>query len=233
MAWKLYKSYREGVCEIREYLCDTASDIANLPSDTGNGSLAYLVAEKKTQICNGGVWHDYIPYQVAKRDIDELDTKINAVEEETLNAKEIAYADLKALRDGSALVPGQQYRITDYAPSWSGSNFKMAGHQFDIIVVADDASTLNENCRFCKHDGDTYFASCDLSAWRGRVKFEDVTVDSTVVAHYYIDWMKDEFGNECPYDFKNCLYTGYIQYEQWGSKYKVVRNASIDTTLVG
>ena len=99
MAWKLYKSYRDGVCEIREYLCDTASDIANLPSDTGNGSLAYLVAEKKTQICNGGVWHDYIPYQVAKRDIDRLDAKIDAVEEETLNAEEITASALKALKE--------------------------------------------------------------------------------------------------------------------------------------
>src|SRR5574344_258893 len=231
MAWKLYKSYRDGVCEIREYLCDTASDIANLPSDTGNGSLAYLVAEKKTQICNGGIWHDYLPYQVSKRDIDELDTKINAVEEETLNAKEITASALKALKDAGMLIQGRQYRVIDYAPTWSGSNFKMAGHQFDIVVIADSASVLNEACRFIKHDGDAYFAGCNLSAWQGRVKFEDVTVRGVVVANYYIDWMKDEFGNECPYDFKNVLYTGYIGHSQWGPTYIVGRNSALDVVI--
>src|SRR5574344_540490 len=173
MAWKLYKSYRDGVCEIREYLCDTASDIANLPSDTGNGSLAYLVAEKKTQICNGGIWHDYLPYQVSKRDIDELDTKINAVEEETLNAKEISYADLKALRDGSALVPGQQYRITDYVCTTVQENTHSAGHPFDIIVVADAVNRLNENARAIRHEGDTYFANSKLEAWEIKYWWEE------------------------------------------------------------
>ena len=69
--------------------------------------------------------------------------------------------------------------------------------------------------------------------------------------------MKDEFGNECPYDFKNITYkgesiTGYetfgldantyyptfttrslISYFQWGTTYRVTRNSSLDTTIDG
>ena len=69
----------------------------------------------------------------------------------------ITYDELKALRDNAQLTPGQQYRITDYETTTRQPDTRSAGHQFDIIVVADDESTLNENARACPHYGDTYF----------------------------------------------------------------------------
>src|SRR5574344_1746385 len=127
MAWKLYKSYRDGVCEIREYLCDTASDIANLPSDTGNGSLAYLVAEKKTQICNGGIWHDYLPYQVSKRDIDELDTKINGINiKNGTGGCSLIQANVSGFSNTAtfehAVAFGKNNKATNYAAFVTGTN---------------------------------------------------------------------------------------------------------------
>ena len=79
---------------------------------------------------------------------------------------ETTWAELKALRDGGNLVAGQHYRITDYQCTTSQANTQSAGHQFDIIVVADDESTLNENARAIMHDGDQYFTGCKLSAWK-------------------------------------------------------------------
>ena len=76
------------------------------------------------------------------------------------------WAELKAMRDNSQLVAGQQYRITDYTCTTTQPATKSAGHVFDIIVTAADESTLNEVARAVKRDGDEYFANSDLNAWK-------------------------------------------------------------------
>ena len=119
----------------------------------------------------------------------------------------ITWSDLKTKRDAGQLTPGMQYRITDYACTTTQSNTKSAGHQFDIIVVADDESTLNETARAAKHEDDTYFANNDLSAWQiwyclnndtTRFAWADETNGKGVIYR-----MIDEFNNDVPYDFKN------------------------------
>lgn len=79
----------------------------------------------------------------------------------------ITYAELKNLRDTSSLVPGMQYRITDYHCSTTQMDTSTADNQFDIIVTADSSTILNENARAAKHtDSSTdYFAKCNLEAW--------------------------------------------------------------------
>lgn len=206
---------------------------------------------------------------------------------------EITYSELKSLRDNNKLVPGTQYRITDYHCTTSQENTTSADHQFDIIVTADSESVLNENARAIQHEGDTYFANSKLEAWelkyclnndRGRfawavhnsgylvedVLFEDANKNIIIEGESYhifeesgisidepggwalgkkedtfiwlynndgevvsdgevgeevkwveaeygtgiIYYMKDEFGNECPYDFKN------IQFYRWWNEDK-------------
>ena len=121
------------------------------------------------------------------------------------------YAALKALRDGGNLVPGTWYRITDYACTTTQQDTQSANHAFDIIVRADDESHLNENAFAAHHDGDTYFADCKLEAWQlkycldndtDRFAWADTTNGTGVVY-----WMKDEWENECPYDFKNIQFS--------------------------
>ena len=77
----------------------------------------------------------------------------------------IRHASLKSLRDNGQLIAGQQYRIIDYVATTSQANTQSAGHQFDLIVTADDNKTLNEKARAIQHEGDTYFANSDLNAW--------------------------------------------------------------------
>ena len=130
----------------------------------------------------------------------------------------ITYSALKALRDGGNLIPGQQYRITDYVCAVANdSEARAVSHPYDIIVTADDESTLNENARACLHEDDDYYsaqgAQADLSAWElkycidndtDRFAWADATNGKGVVF-----WLKDDWGNECPYDFKQIQFKRY------------------------
>jgi hypothetical protein len=124
---------------------------------------------------------------------------------------ELTYEELKKLRDDSQLVSGMQYRITDYACTTTQADTSIAGHAFDIIVTADSETELNENAYAAQHSGDTYFQTCNLNAWKlkycldndiDRFAWADATNGKGVI--YY---MKDECSNECPYDFKNIMFT--------------------------
>lgn len=125
-------------------------------------------------------------------------------------AVSITYAALKALRDGGNLVPGTWYRITDYTCTTTQNNTKSAEHAFVVIVRADDTSHLNENAFAARHEGDEYFANCKLEAWVLKYCLDNDTnrfawadeENGTGVIFY----MKDEWNNECPYDFKNIMF---------------------------
>ena len=207
----------------------------------------------------------------------------------------VEYGELKAIKDAGNLIPGQYYRITDYVTTVNGAtitNARSAGHQFDILVRADSANTLNEQAWAVQHDGDTYFDGARLEAWQLKYRLDNVqwskqkgtyVVDEEnsysflaigtieLGGHTYqllqglgtyvedwsdyalmdsleegeaiycyngdpedfdpeepevvgtasavdvvieegkgtILWMKDEHGNECPYDFKN------VQFKRW------------------
>ena len=127
----------------------------------------------------------------------------------------ITWSALKTLRDTSKLIPGMQYRITNYTCTTTQANTRSAGHVFDIIVTADSANTLNEVARAIKHVGDSYFRACNLNAWKiwycldndtNRFIWADSTNGKGVIYR-----MIDEHNNDCPYDFKNIQYNG-----SWG-----------------
>ena len=126
-----------------------------------------------------------------------------------LKPANVTYEELVNLRKNSQLNPGQQYRITDYVTTTTQSDTQSAGHQFDIIVVADDVNVLNENARAIQHAGDTYFSNSDLNAWELKYCLDNDTDrfawadDSTTNGKGVIYRMIDEWGNDCPYDFKN------------------------------
>ena len=132
---------------------------------------------------------------------------------ETSQLTKITYSELKALRDGAKLIPGMQYRITDYTCTTITQGTQSAGHVFDIIVTADDERTLNAKARAIHHEGDTYFTKSNLAKWQ---IWYDLNNDQTkygwsdeVNGKGVICRMIDEYGNDCPYDFKN------IQSKRW------------------
>lgn len=125
----------------------------------------------------------------------------------------ITHSELKALRDGGNLAPGTWYRITDYQttiPPTFTADVHSAGHLFDVIVRADDDRHLNENAYAAHHGGDAYFGGSKLEAWELKYCIDNDT-DRFQLAYAggkgVIYRMKDEFGNECPYDFKNIMFS--------------------------
>ena len=126
----------------------------------------------------------------------------------------ITWGDLKAKRDVGGLIPGMQYRITDYTCTTVTSGTRSAGHQFDIIVRADSENKLNEEASAIQHEGDTYFTNNNLSAWKIWYSLDNDTTrfawaDSTN-GKGVIYRMIDEWNNDVPYDFKNIMFKRYI-----------------------
>ncbi len=102
-------------------------------------------------------------------------------------------------------------------PDDSTLEARTVSHPYDIIVIADNEHTLNENARACLRDGDTYYTAegsvADLAAWelkytldndRSRFSWADPENGKGVVY-----WLKDEHNNECPYDFKQIQFKRY------------------------
>ena len=147
---------------------------------------------------------------------------------------QVDWATLKNMRDSGKLAQGKQYRITDYVCTTTQENTEAAGHHFDIIVLADSANTLNENARAVAHAGDIYFANCKLSAW--EIKY---SLDNDKTRFWWADetngkgviyYMKDEYDNECPYDFKNIEFkrdNTYYYTFSWVDENNAVKDLSI------
>lgn len=157
--------------------------------------------------------------------------------EDLENAKQVTYAELKALRDNSQLVPGMLYRITDYVTTINGTvdlrevdaykdyigeetlpeawfhYARSAGHPFDLVVTAISENELDERASALHHEGDTYFANSNLGAWQLKYTIDNdrtkYTFADPVNGKGIITWMRDEFNNECFYDFKNVQYLCY------------------------
>ena len=120
------------------------------------------------------------------------------------------YSELVELRNNSQLVPGQLYRITDYVTTTRQINTQSAEHSFDIIVKTLSENTLSEYAKIKVKENDDYFINNNLNAWEIKYCLDNNTSrfawadpDNGKGVIYY---MKDEYGNEAPYDFKNILY---------------------------
>lgn len=126
----------------------------------------------------------------------------------------LTYAELKELRDNSKLKPSQYYRITDFVTTVANDpEARSAGHQFDIIVMASDKDRLQEECYAIQHEGDTYFANCNLAAWKIWYCLDNDNTKyawaDTANGKGVIYRMIDEWQNDCPYDFKNVQFKRY------------------------
>lgn len=124
-----------------------------------------------------------------------------------------------------------QYRITDYACTTTQANTQSVGHPFDVIITADSENTLNEEARAVQHEGDTYFADCDLNAWKiwycldndnTRFAWADSVNGKGVIYR-----MIDEWNNDVPYDFKNIMYNGSWGY--WAYTFNWINDESNNT----
>ena len=126
----------------------------------------------------------------------------------------LTYSELKQLRDSSSLIPGTQYRITDYISTTTQEGTTQEWCPFDVIVIANSIDTLNESAFAIQHDGDIYFSNSNLSAWKlkycldndeSRFLWAD-TINGKGVIYELID----EFNNSAPFDFKSIKINSYV-----------------------
>ena len=153
-----------------------------------------------------------------RRSIDTLSENEDSLE----NLKEVTYDELVQMVNESELVPGTLYRITDYHTVVGASeNVISADHQFDILVNAISENELSEDAHAISHDGETYFREtvfnedvCTLWTLKYSLipnlsKYSWLpygTYTSGPKPKGVIYYMKDEWGNEAPYDFKNIMF---------------------------
>jgi hypothetical protein len=147
---------------------------------------------------------------ITQEEKDNFVTASDFVEDFISNATDILYADLLTLIANNELIPSLSYRITDYTTTTIQADTQSAGHDFDIIVTALSTNELSENAKCVRKSGDTYFENAKLEAWEIKYCFNNDTsrfawADS-VNGKGVIYYMKDEWGNECSYDFKNIQY---------------------------
>ena len=177
-----------------------------------------------------------IVYYVDKDKSSEI-TAINIADfvKEVELSVAVTYAELKSLRDAKQLVPGMKYRITDYVTTTTQTNTQSAGHQFDIIVTALDTDTLSEEASAIHHEGDTYFASSDLAAWKVWYSLDADTKYSWVTGTNHkgvIYRLVDEYRNDCLWDFKNIQFkNNNVWYYTFGTSDSSLSGSSYDNVI--
>ena len=133
----------------------------------------------------------------------------------------ITYPELVSLRNSSKLYPGATYRITDYRCSSSDANTAVASNKFDILVKAIDTNNLSEHCNALRNASDTYFPTeTDFDAWEVWYCLDNDTTRfgwASTSGKGVIYRLIDEFGNDCPYDFKNIMFK---RTTEWFSKHE-------------
>ena len=147
------------------------------------------------------------------------------------NIVNTSYSNLKTLRDGGKLRAGQWYRITDFVTTCNYTYAQSAGHAFDILVFATSTATLSETAFAIHNANDTYFTNRKLGSWELRYCLDNdrtrFTWANTTTGKGVIYYMKDEYNNEAPYDFKNIQFRDYLVNETANTPanvYKAVGN---------
>ena len=182
---------------------NTYETIANVNSlgnivsgHTGDiSNLQAVKADKATTLSGYGIEDTY-----TKTEID-----INFENHKTHS--DVTYEELLALINNNGLIPSSSYRITNYTTTTAQGDTTSAGYDFDVIVTALSNNELSEIASCVRKAGDTYFENAKLEAWEIKYCIDNDTTRfawaDSINGKGVIYYMKDEWGNECPYDFKN------------------------------
>ena len=139
--------------------------------------------------------------------LDTLVPKVLGIDSGGVSMIPITWSALRTLRDAETLVPGQSYRIIDYTTTTVQADTTSASNDFDIVVTALSTNELSEIASCVRKSDDTYFENAKLEAWEIKYCIDNDTSRfawaDTVSGRGVIYYMKDEWENECPYDFKH------------------------------
>ena len=126
----------------------------------------------------------------------------------------LSYKEIKELKETNNLDTSKLYLLNDFVTTTSQKYTKSAEHHFDLLLTPISDHDFSKEVKVMLHKDDQYFMNCDLSSWIVRYDFENNKKKymwaDTEKGKGVIFYMKDEFGNECSYDFKN------IMFRRWG-----------------
>ena len=161
--------------------------------------------------------------------IDDIVNRLNDEARLSKNIILVTYEELKTKRDEGSLIPGLWYQITDYEASTTQDHTNVGAGQFDILVLATSNNTLSEEAKAVRHEGNIYYPDyVQFNAWKiwycldndtSRFFWADEENGKGVIYR-----MIDEFGNDCPYDFKNIVF-------EFNGTYVYTFNSSFDEPL--
>jgi len=123
---------------------------------------------------------------------------------------EISYSELVQRINDKTLVVGKRYRLIDYTPTSTQSNTEVVEREdgyFDIILTAISNSEFNDNVMLAQHDGSSYFANTNLNKFEAKYSVSNYLWCDEENGTGVIYYMKDDFGNEAYFDFKNIKIT--------------------------
>ena len=164
----------------------------------------------------------YNPNKFTKGDIispTRLRDKLNRMKDSTDMMVEITHHDLVALRNNSELVPGRQYRITDYVCSEAGAYHRSQSHQYDIIVFSDGVNSINKHARATWHDGENYFPKEDRIYILPDYETDQYEYDGTIV----VDGVTY-------YKWRNIGVNGNLNSGQYGSNWIITEKRTYPKT---
>jgi hypothetical protein len=224
---------------------DTLEEIANYIKQDETGTAAILKDVASIRKDKADKISLEAEVDRAKEAESALSGRVKELEENSLSkVVETKWADLRVLHDNSQLMPGMQYRITDYVATTVQERTQSANHPFDIIVTADSTNKLNEVARAIRHEGDDYFPeTTKFEAWKIWYSLDNDT-DRFVWADSangkgVIYRMIDEFNNDIPYDFKGIKMRAFLGRDMesdedlWSEDYRYTFGVSVDDTLQG
>lgn len=119
----------------------------------------------------------------------------------TAYAKDITYAELVALKNQGNLTPGMMYTITDYATTTTQANSQATGTIMPLAVIASGGNTLMDDGWIPSKN---LHVKYDIDNDTSKYAWADATNGKGVIY-----WMRDIYGNECPYDFKSIKFKPY------------------------
>ena len=142
----------------------------------------------------------------------------------------VTYKELVNLRNGSSLIPGSKYRMIDYVTETDREAYFAACSSipdlpvcisqllpFDLVLTATSKKELDCNVKAVQSKMDTngHFSNTPLWKWelkydldndKSKYSWAPYAENGAIQGKGVIYYMKDELGNELPYDFKNILF---------------------------
>lgn len=216
-------------------LIGTRASQSDLTTHTSDSTVHVTSAEKQTW--NGkqdSLTFDEVPTEGSSNPVKSggVYSAIEDAKDAVRNAIQVTTSELRNLKANSNLIPGMNYKITDYNPTVTGivriaqktlnisnqlylkNNSRVA--PFDIVLTALSKKDLSEKGfaigknyvnRQTRQLYNGYWGNTNFTAWELNVivdSYDERRPDwcQEEDAPVWISYMKDEWGNEAPFDFK-------------------------------